>query len=111
MRSARKKQLHYFIYQLRNHIQDGLAVVLPNQAPPDKDRSYASYFEDILNLPPIQASLSEMEAVAAGCRVTFSLPFPHNLVAMVWVNFVMSFERTTGEQEGETKNFDVQENV
>jgi hypothetical protein len=102
MRSARKKQLHYYIYQLRNHIQDGLSIVLPSQIVPDKDRSYASYFEDILNLPPIQACLSEMESVATGCRVTFSLPFPHNLVAMVWVTFAMNFERPLVWKSGQT---------
>ena len=101
MRKTRKKRLHSYIYQLRTLIQDGLGIVLPNHTPPEKGRSYASYFEDILNLPMIQSCLSDMESVAADCHVTFSLPFPHNLVAMVWVNFVMSFERMKPGENGE----------
>lgn len=91
VRSNRKKVLHRFIFQLRNLIQDALPHV---SAVPEKGGEvYAGYFEQILNAPSVQQVLAEMGEYAVGCGITFSVPFPCDLVSMVWVNFMVSFER------------------
>ena len=80
LRTSKKKQLHHYIYTLRGQIQDGLKKVVPgaagNQARRELDRPYSSYFEEILNLSPIQTTLVDMDEYADGCSVTFSVPFP-----------------------------------